>query len=177
MNTLMETLTPQQQAKLLQGSEFRQAVDSYEKTLKPYQKVWKGLGILAGIVAAIFGAGVAYQQFMGGNATKDDIKTELKSHVDNDLVPVREQVVVNTQTLHAVSSGVDKLVRLADAETKVQKAQQVVDAYQRDHEEKITDWMAAKAAGRHPAKPEKRPELVQAELALKDAKEQLLRVQ
>ncbi len=172
MNTLMTVLTPEQQAKLQQGSEFRAAIDSYEKTLKPWHKAWKAIAVVSGIIAAIFGAGAAYQQFLGGNATKSDIE----KHSTNELGPVKEQVKKNTETINGVKSGVELLNRRGQAEAKVEEAQRRVDVYRQEHEEKIAEWAALKAAGKRTKKPQKRPELVDAELALENAQKELLKV-
>lgn len=173
MNTLMETLTPEQQAKLQQSSEFRTAIDKYEKNLGPWHKAWKAIAVVGGIVAAIFGAGAAYQQFLGGNATKQDIA----EHTANDLGPVKRKVEENTTAIQGVQVGVDKLNERGAAESKVKEAQRVVDKWRQEHDENIAEWVADKAAGRRRKKPEKRPELVAAELALETAQKELLKVQ
>lgn len=169
MNVLMETLTPEQQTRLLQRSEFSQAVDNYERKLKPYTKVWKVLSVVATGVVALFGAGMVYQQFLGGNATKADIE----KHAKEELEPVKVQVEKHTEMIEGVSYGVDKLVRKAEAERGVARAQQVVDMYSQEYEEALSEWMSN---GKHGPKPTKREEWVQAEIALKDAKEALIKV-
>lgn len=173
MNTLISALTPEQRVKLQQGAEFRTAIDNYEKTLKPWHKAWKAIAVVGGIVAAIFGAGAAYQQFLGGNATKDDIA----AHKTNDLEPVKEEVKKNTEAINGVKVGVDRLNRRGEAEAKVKDAQRVVDKWRREHDENIAEWVADKAAGRRRKKPEKRPELVEAELALENAQKELMKVE
>jgi hypothetical protein len=172
MNVLMETLTPEQQAKLLLRAEFGQAVDNYERKLKPFAKVWKALSIVAAGVAFLFGAGMAYQQFLGGNATKADIQ----KHVTEEFTPVKVQVDKHTEMIENVGSGVNRLVKHAEAERLVEEAQQTFDIYTKEHEEKLAEWTVAKHAGKHLAKPQRRTELVDAEKALKRAKEELIRV-
>lgn len=137
---------------------------------------WKWLlGFIAatgGVVAALFGAGVTYQKAIGNNATKDDIA----AHKEADLKPLEEKVNGNTAEIGTVKTGVTTLVNRSEAEAKVESAQRVVDKWQKERDEQIQEWAAEKAAGRRRKKPEKRKELVDAELALEDARTELLKV-
>ena len=173
VNQLMGGLPPDQRSQVQQQGEFQKAVESYEKSLKPWSKVWKALGVLAAIVAVIFGAGVAYQQFLGGNATKADIV----DHMEKDLVPVKVQVEQNTKAITGVQEGVTTLLNRGEAEAKVEEAQQVLDIYRQEHEDRIAEWAAAKAAGRtRRPRPQKRPELINAEVEVQKAQKKLLQV-
>lgn len=173
MNTLVAAMSPEQQVRLHQREEFQQAVDSYEKSLKPWHLVWRVIGFVLGGVGIIFAAGVGYQQFLGGNATKADI-TE---HAEIELVPVRVQVRKNTKSITGVQGGVDTLLRRGEAEAEVEEAQQVAEVYRQEYDELITEWAASKAAGKKRAKPSKRKELIEAELAVRKAQKKLLKVQ
>lgn len=172
VNHLMAALTPEQKQRLHQRGEFQQAAENYEKSVKPWSRAGKVLGVLAAIVVVIFGAGVGYQQFLGGNATKSDIV----DHMEKDLVPVRVQVRKNTDAIEGVQGGVTTLLNRGEAEVKVEEAQQVADEYRQEHEERITEWAAAKAAGKRRTKPEKRKELVEAERDVRKAQKELFKV-
>ena len=176
VNTLMGMLTPEQQIFLRGRSEFKQAADNYEESVTPKSRAWKivkwGGGILLGSTVAIFGAGVAWNQTVANNATKADIE----DHTTTELAPVKVQVEKNTTTISGVKVGVDSLVNLGRAEAVVDEAQQVAEEYRQEHREKITEWAASKAAGHRVKKPERRKELVDAELEVRRAQKDLLKV-
>ena len=82
----------------------------------------------------------------------------------------------NTTGISGVKGGVDSLVKRGKAEAVVEDAQQVVEEYRQEHREKITEWAASKAAGHRVKKPERRKELVDAELEVRRAQKDLLKV-
>ncbi len=167
LNTIMATLTSEQQAALRKRAEFQQSFDHYEKTLSPWAKIWKVLGILAGIIALLFGAGVAYQKAIGDNATKTDLKTDMEKHVAEDLVPVKEEVQAFKLEMKPVKIGVASLVATQEKEKTVKKVRRLVERHDRQYEQLLGDYTADKAAGRRTGpKPTKTPEHLKLETEL-----------
>jgi hypothetical protein len=160
MNTLMDALTPEQKVMLHQRAEFKQAVDQYEKTLSPWGKIWKVLGVIGGIVVVVFGAGVGYQQAIGDNATKADIK----QHTEEDLVPVKVEIKAFKEEMAPVKTGVNTLVQAHEQEQKVKKVRRLVERHDHQYGELLQEYTADKAAGRRGGqRPQKTPEHLELE--------------
>ena len=163
MNTLMDALTPEQKAALHQRAEFKQAIDQYEETLSPWGKIWKVLGVIAGVVVVVFGAGVGYQKAIGDNATKHDIK----QHVETDLVPVQTEVKALKEQMEPVKTGVSTLVLAHEQEQKVKRVRRLVERHDHQYGELLQEYTADKAAGRRGGqRPSKTPEHIKLEDAL-----------
>jgi len=105
-------------------------------------------------IVTIFGAGVAYSQWVADNATKGD----LVNHINNDLAPVSEDV-------SSVKVSVDSLVK---AEKKraarevesdaMDKRMHLLEAHRAEYQEAMAEYAAMKAAGKRATRPRKTPE-------------------
>jgi uncharacterized protein YoxC len=136
-------LSPEQMAQL-RANRVAETVDDYEEKLSPWTKVWKALAVIAAVAGTIFGAGVAYQKIIGDNATKTDIET----HVTDDLDPVVDEVKAIKTELEPVKTGVESLVKTQNDEREFKKIKRKLDKLDKQHQEALQEYTADKAAGR-----------------------------
>ncbi len=102
---------------------------------KPWATVWKVLAWAGGIVGAVFAAGIGYQQFMGGNATKGDVAELIEVH---EAVPhggTQTQIDKVNERLEPIEKGVNTLLSDNDERQKREKEQQLLDHYRAEYEE------------------------------------------
>ena len=157
-----------------------QLIDGYERKLKPWRKLWAlivGLGVA---VAFIFGIGVSYQQFRGGNATKDDVKYSIDTHVQRDLMPVKanvQQIKTDVQQIKTdlmpVKAGVQSWIAEQNAEREIRKAKRKLDRYDKEYQEALQEYTADKAAGRQSTRPRKSQSHIDLEAYVQDLEEML----
>ena len=162
-------LTPEQIQALQEGggaAKLSATIDAYEKRLSPMRKAWAFIGGLFAVAMLIFGVGVSYQQFMGGNATKNDIE----EHVADDLEPVRADVKAIQDDLVPVKTGVEILVKTQEDEHAVKKLKRKLNRYDKEHSNSLAEDTADKAA-RRPAGP--RPKKSPAHIDLEDKVQEL----
>ena len=125
---------------------------------------WKVLawifGVLATIATAVFGAGVAYQKYIGGNATKGDIEKLEAERV----APLEKRVETLDDGMGKVSRGVESLVKTQDQEKEMKKVKRRLDRHDKQYQEALQEYTADKAA-RRPAgpRPQKAPEHIDLE--------------
>ena len=84
VESMTDGLTPEQ----IGDSSMAKTIDSYEKRLSPWRKVWATTVILGTFCTLVFGAGVTYQQVKGGLATKDDIAEHKRVALDPVIADV-----------------------------------------------------------------------------------------
>lgn len=144
-------------------------------------KTWKGIkwafGILVGGSAAIFAFGVTVNQYVGGNATKDDLSGSVEKAIgihERDFGALSKEVGQNSKDITGVKVGVDTLVEQASAESDVNEAKRKLNAYQEEYDLEFAEYAAEKASGnRRIKRPKKRAEMIQAELDLESAQKRL----
>ena len=145
-------------------------LDKYEEELTPWGKfkanaqwfanIAKWIG---GVVLLVFTGGVAYQQFVSGNATRDDLGT-----YDSDTVqPLIKRVEVVESDVATVKSGVTSLVQAEKDRSEIERQKALLDAYRADYQEALSEYTADKAAGRWSERPRKDPEHIELEAELK----------
>ncbi len=140
------------------------------------QKVWKWGKWIAGIVAVGVGIGIAYQQFVDGNALDSEVEAAVGKIQTDEIEPLEAQVGKNTADIQTISGGVGKLVGRSDAERKVESAQRTFDKFQAEHEILVTEHTAAKAAGQRSRRPTRTDMHVEADDALEKARDAFAKV-
>lgn len=136
------------------GSGFGDPTDAAEKGVK-----WIKWGVA--FIVFVFGAGVAYSQWIADNATK----TDLQDHVQQDLIPVKEDVSsvkVSVEALVAAESGraksEEKRAAREAEQARVDKKMHLLDAHRAEYQEAMSEYTASKAAGKRATRPRKTPE-------------------
>lgn len=167
--SVIHELTPEQLAALKANESFSATIDEYEKKLSPWRKLWAFTAAIGGVAIFIFGAGIAYQQFMGGNATKADIET----HKHEDLEPVQEDVAQIKEDLEPVKEGVKSLVDVQEKEHKVKKLKRQLERHDKEYQEALQEYTADKAAGQRSSRPRKTAEHIRLEAEVKEAEDKL----
>lgn len=154
-------------------AELAAMVDRYEKQLSPWRKVWMFILGLAAAAAFVFGVGVSYQQFMGGNATKGDIEDGIKEHTETELEPVREDVTQIKQDMEPVKKGVEALVEAQDDERTLKRLKHRLERHDKEYQEALQEYTADKAAGRRARRPRKTEAHIALEAEVKEAEDKL----
>lgn len=139
------------------------------------QKVWKAGRWAGGAVAVIFMGGMAWAQFVDGNALDSEVDAAVET-VQVDVSKNAADIEKNKGDIGTVKSGVDTLVQRSSAEKKVEQAQRVVDKYQAEYDIKVAEYTAAKAAGKRAKQPTKDPAHIDAEVKLERAVDALAKV-
>jgi hypothetical protein len=149
-------------------------IEGYERQLKPWRKVWAFIAALGAAAVFVFGIGVSYQQFRGGNATKDDVKKSIDTHVIQDLVPVQNDVQQIKKDLAPIKTGVQALVKEQKATKAVERAKRKLDRYDKEYQEALQEYTADKAAGRSAgARPRKTKDHIDLEATVQELEEKL----
>lgn len=122
---------------------------------------WVGGGLVA-VVTAVFGAGAAYQKYLGGNATKDDIKTLEIQRIE----PLETSVESLETGMAEVQTGVASLVETERKEKEMKRTKRKVARYDKQHQEAMQEYTADKASGRRTGP---RPSKSEAHIDLEEA--------
>lgn len=135
---------------------------------------WKILAWVIGgfstVAGGVFGAGVAYQKYVGDNATKGDIKKLETERVE----PLEKHVEDLDSGMQKVSTGVESLVETQEKEKEVKKARRILDRHDKQYQESLQEYTADKAAGRRAGpRPQKTPEHIDLEDALEELESRL----
>lgn len=126
-------------------------------------------GTLATLVTAIFGAGIAFQNIIHDNATKDDIK----SHVETDLEPVKENIKNIEEDLKPVKKGIESLLHSEAKEKELKKAKARLDRFDKEYQEALQEYTADKAAGRRATRPRKTKDHLDLEVMVAEMEDDL----
>lgn len=126
--------------------------------LKKGKVWWKVLawffGALASIATVVFGAGVAYQKYVGDNASKADIQRLETERVE----PLEHRVDTLDEGMGKVQTGVESLVKTQEQEKEMKKVKRKLDRHDKQYQEAFQEYTADKAAGRRAGpRPQKNP--------------------
>ncbi len=117
---------------------------------------------VGGVVLLVFTGGVAYQQFVSGNATQADIG----DYDTKTVQPLIERVETVETDLKTVKAGVNTLVSSEQKRAELEQEKALLDAYRAEYQEALSEYAADKAAGRRSERPRKDPEHIKLEAKL-----------
>lgn len=159
-------LTPEQ----LGGTSVAKTIDSYERRLSPWRKVWAVIAAIGSFCALVFGAGMTYQQIKGGLATKADISEHKTQYLD----PVVKDVETIKQDLKPVKDGIDSLVESQERERELKKLKAELERHDKEYNEAMQEYTADKAANvRAGSRPRKTEAHLNLEARVKEMEELL----
>lgn len=129
------------------------------------QWVWKAGKWIFAVLAAGAYAGIIYQQFVAGNATKDDIEKIFETHSqDGEAHPeLKTAIDHNTDKLEFVGDGVNVLVKTASEEVELKHKLNLLEKYNAEYRSAMAEYAADKSLGRSVRRPKKDPEHIQLE--------------
>lgn len=131
--------------------------------VKPWKKVLTLMTWVAAAIGAVFAAGIAYQQFVVQNATKDDIEK-----YDVDVIqPLKNQVEEIKVVTDKMSEGVEKLLEERKRQQLIERKRSLLEAYRSEYQEDMADYTASKAAGQSVRRPQKSKEQIDLEVELR----------
>ena len=132
-------------------------------SVKPWKKVLTMMTWVAAAIGAVFAAGIAYQQFVVQNATKDDIEK-----YDIDVIqPMKHQVEEIKVVTDKMSDGVEKLLEERKRQQIIERKSALLEAYRSEYQEDMADYTASKAVGQVVRRPQKSKEQIDLEVELR----------
>lgn len=131
--------------------------------VKPWKKVLTLMTWVAAAIGAVFAAGIAYQQFVVQNATKEDL-----DKYDADVIqPLKNQVDEIKVVTDKMSDGVEKLLEERKRQQLIERKRSLLEAYRSEYQEDMADYTASKAAGLSVRRPQKSKEQIDLEVELR----------
>lgn len=175
MHEMMASIQAERDQAAAGSTHYQATIDDYERKLKPMRKVWRFLAALASIAVLIFGVGVSYQQFMGGNATKSDIDNGMKKHEDAGAHPEATEAIERIQAdIEPIKAGVESLVVAQEAEHEFKTLQRRLTRHDKEYQEAFQEYTADKAAGKRAGtRPRKTEAHLNLEARVKEAEDKL----
>lgn len=136
-----------------------------ERQVQPIQRVWQVLGVIAAILIVGAAGGVAYNQFMTDNVTREDLEQYDKSAID----PLEDDVVRIKLDVGEVTSAVDTILLRDKRRQEIEYKKALLDEYRSDYQECLSEYAATKSSGKYAQRCKKDPKHVELEVQLKTA--------
>lgn len=138
-----------------------------QSALGPVFEVAKWVG---GAAVLVFTAGIAYQQFIDGNATIEDVEARMEERVqpiEIRVEPLERRISEVEVGMNEARAGVQTLVDAEKRSRVLEHKRALLEAYRSEYQEALQEYTADKAAGRRSARPRKTEAHIQLEAELR----------